>query len=163
MTTIREFDALDILTHLDDECGYYPGRDNPCMRSYSSEATTPAVGVWYNYAAATAGTIVGEENSTDATESICPKGWTLPTSTQMDNLENLIGDDATTFDLVFGGWYYGGGLLGDDDGYWWSSTNDGEDYRYAIYGYEYNGNYRLYLEADYESRTDGFFVRCVLR
>ena len=47
--------------------------------------------VLYNYAAATAGSIIGQSNSTQATESICPTGWTLPTIAEYDNLFSAAG------------------------------------------------------------------------
>ncbi len=43
-------------------------------------------GVLYNYAAATAGTISGATSSAEATESICPKGWKMPSRAEFETL-----------------------------------------------------------------------------
>ena len=52
------------------------GRSYDEPRCHDSENSTN--GAWYNYAAASAGQITGGNNTTYATQSICPKGWTMP-------------------------------------------------------------------------------------
>ncbi len=165
VTQTRTITAYDLVTYGSDKCvwtssdtpdmGWY----NACMRSRSTEATTPADGVWYNYAAATAGTITGYSNGTDATESICPKGWTLPTYTQIHNLVTLIGSTPSTFSPVYGGLYNDGALYGEtENGDWWSSTASGTDF-HTRYGLSY---YEGELSgAAGEGRLDGFYIRCI--
>ena len=162
VTQTRTITAYDFVTYGSDKCVYTSsdtpdtGWYNACMRSRSTEATTPADGVWYNYAAATAGTITGYSNDTDATESICPKGWTLPTYAQIDNLVTLIGSSPSTFSPVYGG-NYGDGTLYDESEYggWLASTAGGTSYRYGLYYYGSELNW------DYGDRTYGDYVRCV--
>ena len=83
-----------------------------------------AVGNIYNYAIASAGTITSKDNAditgnmNTATESICPKGWTLPTTKQID-----ANRDTASFSPVLGGNYYNGRLYDESKyGLWWSST-----------------------------------------
>ena len=135
------------------------GFDNSCMHSqHSAGSGTPIEGVWYNYAAATAGTITGYNNSTTATESVCPKGWTLPTYTQIDNLVTTIGSSPTTFNPVYGGYFFIGSIWdGASYGAWWSSSVRANIYRDIL---KYESNELVY---DFDNRTYGVFVRCVSR
>ena len=113
--------------------------------------------VWYNYALATAGTISEDsdsehpvKNTDEATESVCPKGWTLPNETQLAGQK-----DMTSFSPVFGGNYTNGALNNESRlGFWWGS----EAYNGAArYGLGYDGNH-LYYNYYYR---DGLYVRCV--
>ena len=86
-----------------------------------------------------------------AAESICPKGWTLPSKTQIDSQRNI-----TSFSPVLGGHYRNGTLYYEGThGFWWGSTAYSGALRYYL-GYNgsslYTGNY---------FRRDGFYVRCV--
>ena len=112
--------------------------------------------MWYNYAIASAGTIV-EPTTTDdvtntnaATESVCPKGWTLPTTKQID-----ANRDTASFSPVLGG-YYGNGTLYDEATYvrWWGSEASNGARRYRL---GYNGSLYTYDG----SRRSGLYVRCV--
>lgn len=78
--------------------------------SETRELSIGQLGAWYNYAAATAGTIVGNhsEAKTEATYDICPKGWHLPTfiieyvdGHFQDNLRNGTSEaSGTIYDLI---------------------------------------------------------------
>ena len=114
---------------------------------------------WYNYTLATAGTIVDKDttssnpatNTDSATESICPKGWTLPSKTQIDSQRNI-----SSFSSVLGGVYLNGILYNKDTrGYWWGSTAYNGAERYFL---DYNGSS---LYTNYGDRRHGFYVRCV--
>ena len=110
-------------------------------------------GVWYNYAAASAMSITGgSSNNTEATESICPKGWRLPTSAEQQAITSYI----SAFSPVTGGYYYGGSLASTGGGFWWSSTADGGINRYRLY---YNGSR---VGTSSITRDIGIYVRCVL-
>ena len=87
-----------------------------------------------------------------ATESICPKGWTLPNKTQIDG-QRII----ASFSPVLGG-YYGNGTLYNEDthGNWWGSTAYNGASRYNL---RYNGS-SLYT-INYADRRLGFYIRCV--
>ena len=87
-----------------------------------------------------------------ATESICPNGWTLPTTKQIDANRNI-----TSFSPVLGGYYVNGTLYDEDThGLWWSSTAYSGAKRYRLY---YNGS-SLYTNND-GRRRDGIYIRCV--
>ena len=90
-------------------------------------------------------------NLNTATESICPKGWTLPNKKQLDNNRDTI-----SFSPVRGG-NYGRGSLYDENtrGYWWGSESYNSKLRYAL---SYNGS-NLYTDGNY--RAVGFYIRCV--
>lgn len=135
-------------------------------------SSTSGYGTYYNYAAATAGTITGSSNTTEATQDICPKGWRLPaggnTSTGYEQklLTNNVfqtWQSIGTFDDSFkvaAGYYYGGSLSNSGtDGYWWSSTASNTTDRYFLY---YNTSNGL-RSGIYYNRYNGFSVRCVLK
>ena len=88
-----------------------------------------------------------------ATESVCPKGWTLPSKTQIDGQRNI-----NSFSPVLGGNYGSGTLHGKATyGYWWGSEAYNGARRYLLY---YNGS-NLSLYTGHNTREDGFYVRCV--
>lgn len=82
-------------------------------------------GNYYNVTAATAGSIAGTEVGKNTGDSICPKGWQLPTTDggakSFDNLIRTVYNiSSTTSDaqvvaepihLIRSGWYYAGGGL----------------------------------------------------
>lgn len=125
-------------------------------------------GLHYNYAAATAGTITGSSNSTEATQDICPKGWRLPTLAEQTSItgtsqDNFSTTNVTAFNAVAAGFYFSGSL--NDSGFgglWWSSTADGNASRYSLF-YDttlglYSGN--IYYRGS-SVRNRGLSVRCV--
>ncbi|MBO7657549.1 hypothetical protein J6S55_02835, partial [Candidatus Saccharibacteria bacterium] len=108
-------------------------------------------GAWYNYAAASAGTVTGNSNGTGASSSICPLGWRLPTSAEFSAITSY----RTAFAPVTGGRYYGGSLDLTSYGNWWSSTASDNTARYSL-TYDVSslsrGNY---------DRNRGLYVRCL--
>ena len=138
---------------------------------YLLATNSTSQGNYYNFVAASAGTVTGEYNSSSATHSICPYGWKLPSITEYATLlsSHDIEDDAEgsaiaqSTPLSFG-------LTGElpynstsvshqnEQGYWWSATPaDEEDYYIMHIGT--NG-------ADAESyggRYSGRSIRCVAR
>ena len=129
-------------------------------RCHDSGNTTN--GVWYNYAAASAKTIVGSRNSTLDTENICPANWTLPsrdTSKPAGSIDSLPGSTSavtTAFSPVPGGSYSGGSVSYPGHGYWWSTTDGGGGGgRYTLY---YSGSG---LSTNTSNRDGGCYVRCV--
>ena len=111
-------------------------------------------GGYYNFCAASAGTICRHTITTNATSDICPRGWRLPTNTEQNNVTSYL----STFSPVYSGRYHDDSLINDgSSGYWWSSSYDDEfsDQYYLSY-FEgllkvesFNGNY-------------GVSIRCVL-
>ncbi|MBO4812753.1 hypothetical protein J5491_01240 [Candidatus Saccharibacteria bacterium] len=107
--------------------------------------------VWYNYAAASAGTITGDSNDTDAIYDICPAGWRLPTAGEISRATSYV----NAFNPVAGGYYYSG-LSNLDEGHWWSSFAPSATGRNIL---NWNGSI---LNTGYgASRLSGFYVRCV--
>lgn len=129
-----------------------------------------ADGGYYTWNAATANT--GAELSTNgaiAPDSICPKGWKLPTAAEMNTLLNTQGDDHSTEagsylrsapgNFTLSGNYYDGLLsLSGTGGYWWSSTAfDVNDAKYMAV--KSDPDAFLYTH----SRRYGYAVRCIAR
>ena len=109
-------------------------------------------GGYYNYCAASAGTVCSSSSAQDATQDICPKGWKLPTLDQFSGITNQV----SAFSPVYSGGYYDGSL-GDTGsfGYWWSATAH-DSYSPYILDY-YSGS--LYTGS--LNKLCGFSVRCV--
>ena len=135
-------------------CNSTNGYNYACI--YNSGSTT--TGVWYNYYAATAGTIAGSSNNTLATEDICPAGWHLPSYDEAKpagSINSLLDLPITSyFSPVTGGYYYGGRIRNTDRGYWWSSVALGTANRYVLV----NGSS---LNTGSVDRGDGYYIRCV--
>ena len=136
------------------------GNSNDEARCHDSGNTTN--GVWYNYAAASAKTIIGGNNSDAATEDICPAGWHLPnydTTKPAGSIDSLFGMDpakTAAFNVLAGGYYAGGSLSSTGYGYWWSSTARISTFVYGLY---YSGSS---LSSDANSiRNYGYYIRCV--
>ena len=119
---------------------------------------------WYNYTLATAGTIIDKNTSSSnpatninqATESICPKSWTLPDLTQIQSIGNNTSAYVSSFYPVLGGYYYNGTLNDEATrGFWWGSEAYNGTRRYRL---GYNGS-SLYTGNGL--RRDGLYVRCV--
>ncbi len=109
--------------------------------------------VWYNYVAASAGTITGGSNTTEASESVCPAGWRLPTNDEISGITGYV----DTFSPVVGGRYDNGSLDYLNGGWWWSSTvGPTEETRYRL---GYDGS--PYLYTGYSYRQQGNYVRCI--
>lgn len=120
-------------------------------RIYDSGDTN--TGVWYNYAAASAMSIIGSSSTSAQVYDLCPKGWKLP---NIAEYRSII-DHATEFSPVTGGEWASGTLYYPQYGYWWISE-------------AYNATYRYYIDADTKFynifhdgyRGNGFFIRCIL-
>ena len=129
-------------------CSSYTDARMKCSSTY---------GAWYNYAAASAGTIAtsSAEEGEDI-YNICPKGWTLPgygsSAGQVGSVTSYIDD----FSPVAGGYYNYGDISSATNGYWWSTTlrHDGT-LRYVL---GFNGSS---LSLGYNYRRIGSYVRCI--
>lgn len=136
-------------------------------------------GNYYTWYTATAGT--GGSRKTDlatATNSICPKGWTLPTVAQYTALSNAYAGDASTTGSIRSGesplsYAYSGGYLSDPGS---------QDISYAVWyqdvagiywssqSYDAGSAYSLYFTSatitpnnGSTKRNDGSAIRCVAR
>ena len=186
VTSARTLTTYDLVTHGTNteganECygsynsttqtGSGPGYVNACIHSggneYSGHTSDPAKNqtVWYNYAIASAGTITSKDNTditgnmNTATESVCPKGWTLPSKKQIDNIGGASPGSTTyitSFSPVLGGGQRNGTLYDEARaGVWWTSETYNNTLRYIL---RYNGD-NLY--NSYNRREDGYYIRCV--
>ena len=116
---------------------------------------------YYSYAVTTAGI---NPTSSEATSDICPKGWRLPTDTELTTLKNTYTNGALLVASPFLGVYAGGYgdstfLDGDIYGNYWSSVPSGSDSSKARY---------LYFKdtaagVSSISRKYGLSVRCLAK
>ena len=134
-----------------------------------------SAGNYYNWYAATAGTGTSSMTSSDATASICPKGWRLPpNSTASKSYYYLI---TTTYGLassaagstslradplnfnLSGDYDYSSGAMGGQGsgGVYWSSTA----YSSATVAYNLYFNTSYIYPQNYGYKGHGFSVRCV--
>ena len=156
-------------------------KNGTTMTSYKTEAECIAggntqtdcqhwnVGTFYSWRAATAGTGNASVSTvTNVSDSICPKGWHLPSSTDSGEFQALVTAGGITasnitqapYYFLRAGYYIGyygavyntGGL-----GYYWSSTSDSTtNYAYFLYF-----GSTLVLPSNYFNRYNGMGVRCV--
>ena len=115
-------------------------------------------GVYYNYAAASAGSIVSNV-TTEASQSVCPAGWRLPTNAEQGTIGSSSGSTTyvSAFSPVYSGYYNNGSPYDVGSyGYWWSSTAGNSTSRYNMY--YYSGS--LY-SGSYDYRGLGYSVRCI--
>ena len=151
------------------------------MSSYKSEAECVAggysaencahwnVGTYYSWYAATAGTGNASVSTvTNVSDSICPKGWHLPSSTSSGEFQALITAGSITASTITGSPYYflrSGHYNGDygavyntggDGGYWSSTSGSNSSYAYVLLFSSSNVS-----PSDANGRCSGFSVRCV--
>ena len=131
------------------------------------------VGNLYQWNAATAGT-GGTITSQEATDSICPKGWQLPTSNNSNSgsfqalmnaysiSSNSAGSTAITQTPLYfnpSGYVYSGSLrYAGDYGYYWSSTAYSSTN--SAYYLNFSSGY-VSPSVFYDRRYYGFSVRCL--
>lgn len=124
--------------------------------SYTAPQTTissnTSYGGYYNYCAASAGTVCNNTTEQDATQDICPKGWRLPTLNEMSGITGY----ASAFSPVLSGDYNNGSLNNTGSrGSWWSATAYNSFYQYGL---NYNGSS---LGTSRSNKRNGFSVRCI--
>ena len=133
-----------------------------------------SLGNYYNLVAATAGTGVNGVNSGNVTDSICPKGWRLPTSTSSGDFAALMSAYGIT-DNAAGStkaseaplYFVRSGVYEHDTGRmaylgeyatYRSSTIRDKDYGYLLYLTPSGAN-----PSEYNTRNYGRPIRCVAR
>ena len=142
------------------------GTANPPTTAYVNTTGAASNGYWYNWKAATADTGDGIATG-DATGSICPKNWGLPTSSQFNTLLSTYSVTSNGYGAKIiadpismpyaGGWSgsssYGVGLSSD----YWSRTAYGASSARILYfsnGSAGVSNFR---------RSNGNLVRCLVK
>ena len=114
-------------------------------------SSNTSYGGYYNYCAASAGTVCNDTTRQNATQDICPAGWELPTLDQFEGITNQV----SAFSPVYSGYHRNGSLYDTGSfGYWWSATAYDSRNQYNLF--YYNGS----LDTDYGGKTVGFSVRC---
>ena len=109
-------------------------------------------GTYYNYCAASVGTVCQSSTVQDASHDICPAGWRLPTLTEFQGITS----QKTTFSPVSSGYYYSGTLQrAGSYGYWWSATAYNAASQYYLY---YSGSS---LSTSLNDKRYGYSVRCI--
>ncbi len=144
------------------------------LQSGTDSTSNTQYGALYNYYAATAGTITGDSNSTNATYDICPAGWRLPTGGTNSDLSRL-NLYYTTYSslrapytsggaaMAQAGWVGGGSSTTNGwlswSGTLWSSTVYNSSYRYGFY-VDYKPSVQPTAAV---IRNGGHSIRCVLK
>ena len=143
--------------------GWGSGYENSCIHSGTIATSGDLSTVWYNYVLASAGTIFDEntsstnpaDNRNPATESVCPKGWTLPDLTQATT---IIGNTGSFFP-VLGGDIGNVGLENQAYGYWWTNMQNSPT---SGSGRRRNITYTAGVYTTPTSRRSyGIYIRCV--
>ena len=120
-------------------------------------------GAYYNYVAASAGTITETSNLNPDVYNICPKKWTLPSSTEMRNLVNSIGANPTIFSPAAGANWYLGNYEEIGYGKWWASDTTTDVMRRLYLTYIEESNRLTFSTGDLYVRNHGMTVRCILK
>ena len=124
---------------------------NSYTAAYSTISSNTSYGGYYNYCAASAGTVCSQTKA-DATQDICPRGWRLPTYNEQSGIRSYV----SAFSPVYSGCYGSGSLLGTGSyGYWWSATADTNSIQYSL------GSLGGSLDAGYYGKYYGLSVRCI--
>ena len=130
------------------------GMSNTYTEARSTISSNTSYGGYYNYCAASAGTVCNNTTKQDATQDICPKGWRLPTSSEIDGINGI--SYVSAFSPVLSGAYDNGSLHSTGSrGYWWPATAYDSNYQYNLV---YNGGS---LNTNSSHKNIGLSVRCV--
>ena len=119
--------------------------------AYSTISSNTSYGGYYNYCAASAGTVCSSSSAQNATQDICPKGWRLPTYNEQNGITNY----TSAFSPVYSGSYSHATLV-VSGGYWWSATADSSTRQYYLY-YDGSSSYT----SSKGSKGFGSSVRCI--
>lgn len=124
-------------------------------------ACSSKYGGYYNYAAASVGTITTNNNSDTVIYDICPKGWKLPTQSEFATITSYKDE----FNVIVSGRYIYESF-NSSYGYWWSSSlyssgNGGNKvYRHILF---YNNATSTLSATSSQARDSGLSVRCKLK
>ncbi|MDO4753133.1 MAG: FISUMP domain-containing protein [Candidatus Saccharibacteria bacterium] len=129
----------------------------PCIKSGQDSGGNPSV--WYNMSAASALSARYDMplNWRERSQSVCPKGWRLPSRAEYVSLAT---EDWNSFREIDNGFYKDGdSYLEDHDfGFWWTSTASGSTSTYLASPDRYTVGLGI---REFDNRS-GVTVRCVL-
>jgi hypothetical protein len=127
--------------------------------------------MWYNYCAASAGSVCTDSDTINASQDVCSNGWHLPSGPGTaggSDLNNLIGNDVSgwqdatvkfnSFGAIAGGFYRYGAITETENGNWWSGTPHSVENSYLL---TYDGTNNRVLGYSHNNRTLGLYIRCV--
>lgn len=141
-------------------------------------------GAYYTWCAATAGTCSSAtDNNTNASASICPKGWKLPlggTNGDFSTLYNIYNAQSSTWGSSTSGFWLGAASLtsggsffyaagsvrsselkeANNSGFYWSRTSAGSGTAYHLSFYKTSSGVVIMPNDDY-TRSIGASIRCV--
>ena len=119
-------------------------------------STNTNYGAYYNYCAASAGEVCNNSTKADATRSVCPAGWKLPTQSQLNALPQKESHFIASAGLA--GNYNGGSLYNaGTDGYWWASTAGSATRQYFLRYRSDDGSWNVLRSYRYYGNS----VRCI--
>ena len=148
-SNVLENTTMDYYDYGSTECTPPYAYNNACIRRSDD------YGVWYNYSAATAMSISGEDNQGISVHDICPKGWNLPAKDDFSEIVDYVDQYAPTS----GGYQDMSGVTqAEKIGYWFSATPSSKT---STYGLLYNSDTNQMAIYDYASRAAGVYVRCL--
>ena len=133
----------------------------------TSNAYVDSDGGFYTWYTATAGTGTQVMSSGNATASICPKGWSLPTSGSNGEFQILYNNynsssalSSNPVNLALSGYVSNSSRIHQGIfGYYWSSTVSTSYAAYTLY----LGTASGVGPADFGNKDRGFSVRCLAR
>ena len=153
-----------------ETAGTFDWGDTCVDTAYNMKSTTATTyasyGNYYNWYAATAGTGTCSRSSGNASSSICPRGWRLPTGgynrefqTLYNNYNSASAMMSSPVNFAPSGRREGSRImLRDLTGYYWSSTADSSYYANYLYIASSGAG-----PAYYNYKYLGYTVRCVAR
>ena len=131
--------------------------DTEGVLDYTNTYTINNIGAWYNYVAATAGSIAIASTTDEDVYNICPQGWTLPSNAQNGALITALSGNYSPFNPLYGGYYNNGSHNNPATyGYWWSTTANNGIIRRNL---RYNSGS---LSTNKYYRYRGLYVRCIM-
>ncbi|MBR3143988.1 hypothetical protein IKF12_02180 [Candidatus Saccharibacteria bacterium] len=155
--------SINLYSLNSSNAGSFNAYTNQCSYNYNYACVynsgSTSTGVWYNYYAASGGTISTDSDETEASNDICPKNWHLPSynsSSPVGSINSISGQTAA-FSPVIGGLYVEGSLTNAGYGFWWTTTARSTLTRYRL---SYNGSYLSASSSTYYNRNLGLFIRC---
>ena len=129
---------------------------NSYTEARTAYSNNTGYGAYYNYCAASAGTVCNDTTKADATVDICPAGWALPTQAQFNGLPT--NESHFTASSGLAGYYYGGSLSNAGvGGSWWSATAYNATNQYILNYYSGSD----YWNVDNRLKYNGYSIRCV--
>ena len=114
-------------------------------------------GAYYNYAATSAGTIVGSSNTDPQVYDICPFGWRLPTYSEISGIVSGYADTPLNLDL---GSIYQGGSPAGNSFYWISEYYPGYPAWRRVIDYRGGASFN---NNNATERAYGLKLRCIAK